>query len=320
MRETRADTRRALFMAVALHAVLFGLMFVGLWWTRTTAPLSAAGAPIEAELVSADALSARMKRVLAKRPEPVAPAAEPAPEPVAEDAAPPPQPLPEPAPQDATVQQQRQAQESIAMPDPVQQEEVRREAVSDDVREREQEAKRRQEQIDLTQQQRQEEAEQRRRLSEQQQQREKELADIRRQRAQAQREIDMREQRLKQIADREARQASQSAAQADASPPPGNNGVDDGLKARYAAELIEAIRSKWTRPDNAPIGATCKLIILQLPGGEVAENGVSFSTPCAYDEAARDSIERAVLKAQPLPYEGFQSVFQRRLILTFTAQ
>ena len=29
------------------------------------------------------------------------------------------------------------------------------------------------------------------------------------------------------------------------------------------------------------------------------------------------SIEEAVLKAQPLPYQGFEAVFQRNLILNF---
>ena len=43
MRETRADTRVAVVGALALHALLFALLFVGMWWTRTAAPVSAAG-------------------------------------------------------------------------------------------------------------------------------------------------------------------------------------------------------------------------------------------------------------------------------------
>ena len=38
------------------------------------------------------------------------------------------------------------------------------------------------------------------------------------------------------------------------------------------------------------------------------------------DAAGQDSVERAVLKAQPLPYRGFEPVFARELILNFEAQ
>jgi colicin import membrane protein len=41
---------------------------------------------------------------------------------------------------------------------------------------------------------------------------------------------------------------------------------------------------------------------------------------CPYDEAGRRSVENAVLRAQPLPYQGFESVFQRDLTFTFRPQ
>ncbi|HEX5693842.1 MAG TPA: protein TolA, partial [Arenimonas sp.] len=44
------------------------------------------------------------------------------------------------------------------------------------------------------------------------------------------------------------------------------------------------------------------------------------SSPCAYDEMGQRSIEAAVLKAQPLPYAGFEKVFRRTLILNFEAR
>ncbi|HEU4774430.1 MAG TPA: hypothetical protein VFS82_07935, partial [Lysobacter sp.] len=98
MRETRADTQQAILLAIALHVVLFALMFAGLWWTRTAVTVSAAGASVEAELVDANALSASMRKVLSDRPEPAAPLPEPQPEPepVEEPVAPLPQPLPAP--------------------------------------------------------------------------------------------------------------------------------------------------------------------------------------------------------------------------------
>ena len=318
MKETRADTTQATIYAIALHVVLFALMFIGLWWTRTSAPLSAAGPVIEAELIDPNALSPAMKRALRQRPAPVPPeAVQPKlrPEPVDEEAALPPQPVPEPSPQDSPVPQQQQAQDVVPIPDTIEQERVDRDAVSAETREREQEEKRRQEQIDLTERERQEEAEEKQRLTEMEQERQKQLADIRKQRAQASREAQLAEEKLKQLADRRAQQAS---AVASASPPPGNEGVDPDLKGRYAAAIQEAILRNWTRPDSVPLGQRCQLLIRQLPGGEVVD--VQVSPSCPYDELGKRSVEAAVLKAQPLPYAGFEAVFQRSLTLNFQAQ
>jgi colicin import membrane protein len=322
MRETRADNTQAIVWAVLLHALLFGLMFVGLLWTRSTAPVSVAGSPVSAELIDANALSPAMQRTLRNRPKPAEEEIPPPPEP--EDTAPLPQPEPEPAPQDAVAPPQKQAQDFIPVPDTENQEAVVETPTPTPAEEKKaQELKRKQEQVDLTEQKRQEEVEQQRRLSEQQEQeRQQKLAEIRKKREQAAREANLAEQRLRQIADVRTRQSSAETAPSSgsdaASPPPGNNGVDTGLKARYAAALQEAILAKWTRPETVPVGARCTLQIRQLPGGQVMSAEVS--SPCAYDEQGRRSIEAAVLKAQPLPYAGFESVFARNLTLNFTAQ
>lgn len=317
MRESRADTTQAFFFAIALHVLLFALIFLGMWWTRASAPVSAAGPVVEAELIDPNALSARVKRALRDRPKPVPPdAVQPPPQPVAEDTAPPPQPVPEPRPQDAQTPQQVQAQQPIALPDTREQERVDREAISAETREREQEEKRRQEQIDLTERERQEEVENKQRLA--QQQKEEELKKIRADMAKARREADLAEQKLQQLADRRAQQSSADAAASSAAPPPGNEGVDADLAAKYAAALQEAILRNWTRPDTVPQGQRCRLNIRQLPGGEVVD--VQVSPSCPYDELGRRSVEAAVLKAQPLPYAGFEAVFQRNLTLNFQAQ
>ncbi len=67
-----------------------------------------------------------------------------------------------------------------------------------------------------------------------------------------------------------------------------------------------------------PIGQRCRITIRQLPGGEVSS--VEVSPSCPYDELGRRSVEAAVLRAQPLPYAGFESVFARQLNLNFEAQ
>ena len=324
MRETRADNTQALLYSLALHVLIFAVAFIGLWWTRSSAPVSAAGPVIEAELIDPNALSASMRRALRDRPEPVAAQPEPAPQPqpVEEEAAPVFQPVPEPVPQDSPVPEQQQAQERVPEPDTQEQERVSREAIAQETREREQEEKRRQEQIDLTERERQQEAERRQKLSQMELERQKQIADVKRRRALAARDAKLAEERLKQLAEYRARNASEAAAQADAeasaSPPPGNEGVDAGLAARYAAAIQEAILRNWTRPETVPLGQRCDINIRQLPGGEVVD--VEVSASCPYDELGRRSVEAAVLKAQPLPYAGFESVFNRNLNLRFTAQ
>ena len=124
MRETRADTAQAFVYAVALHALLFALMFVGLWWTRSSTPPESWGVPVEAEVIDASQLSASLRRALrqeAVKPEPPPPAPE-------EDA------LPEPLPEDQPPPPQPLAQERLPEPDAVDQEEVRADAVSPDTR------------------------------------------------------------------------------------------------------------------------------------------------------------------------------------------
>lgn len=315
MKETRADTAQALLYALALHVLLFALAFLGLWWTRSD-PVSAAGPNVQADVVDPNALSAAMQRALRAPPTSLP---EPQPE-QAQAAAPPPQPMPVPIPQEAQVEPQPVAQERIPQPDTREQERVDADAEAAQTLAREQEAKHRQEQIDLTQRQRQAEAEQRQHLSQMELQRLQQLADIRKQRALAAKDATLAEQKLKQIADAQSRNAAEASAQADASasPPPGNNGVDADLLARYQVALQEAILRNWVRPDSVPLGQRCKLNIRQLPGGEVID--VQVAASCPYDELGKRSVEAAVLKAQPLPYAGFETVFSRNLTVNFEAQ
>lgn len=317
MRETRADTRVAFVAALALHALLFALLFVGMWWTRTTAPVSAAGPEIEADLVDPNALAAPLRRALEapaqREPEPVP--VPPEPEPVA----PPPQPVPEPRPEDSQVAPQPQAQAPVPVPDTREQERVEREAEAARQAAREQEEKHRQEQIDLTERKRQDEAEKKQRLAQQAQQQEiaRKLEKIRAEREKAKRAADLAEQKLKQIADARAAQETQPSAST-AAPPPGNNGVDQGLLGRYKAALNAAILQQWTRPDSVQLGQRCVIHIRQIPGGQVISAQVDSN--CPYDDPGRRSVEAAVLKARPLPYAGFESVFRRDLDLTFEAR
>ncbi len=312
MRENRADTALAVAFALLLHAVPLMLLLLASLWRAP--PPSTAGEPISADVVDVNALSASMRSALQREPEPLAqpsPPAQAPPEPLPEEALP--EPLEEPP--EPPPEQQLQPQELLPDPDEVDQQEVKPDSASSDTAAREQEARQRQAQVDLTERERQQQAEQRARTA-MQVERDRQLADIRRQRAAEQRTIDLSAEKLRQMADREARRASDAAASA--SPPPGNRGVDPNLNAAYTKALSDAIRSNWTQPDNVSSSQVCKIVIRQIPGGEVIDAQVDPS--CPYDEQGRRSVEAAVLKAQPLPYRGFESVFNRSLTINFRAE
>lgn len=308
MRENRVDIVQASLLALLVHLVPLLLLLVATLWQPP--PSVAAGEPIVADVIDPNALSAGMRSALRRPPEPLE-----TPEPALPE---PPLPEEEPLPEsleETPPEQQLQPQEQLPDPDTVDQQEVKPDALADAAAQREQEARRRQAQVDLTDaRRRQEQAEQRQ--SEMQRQRDQQLADIRRQREQAQREAALAEERLRQLADERARRASANAAAA--SPPPGNRGADPNLRARYAAALQAAILPNFIRPDNVPLGQRCKVVIRQSAGGRVLNAQADPS--CPYDEAGRRSVEAAVLKAQPLPYEGFETVFEREITLNFVPQ
>ncbi|MFN7184035.1 MAG: cell envelope integrity protein TolA [Thermomonas haemolytica] len=299
MKQTRADTGIAIAQAVLLHALLFALLFAGLRWSQRNVALSAQGDPIEADLVAASDLSAPLQRALRR-----APTEAPQPAPVV---APPPEPLPKPLPEDTPAvppPAQKALPPPVPEPSPVDQEKVQRDAPSPQVAKvpREQEEKRRQpDQAELES----------KKQAEAERQRLRQIEELRRLREQVARERTQAEMRAQQLAD--ARAAAVSPA-----PPSGNRGADPGLQARYAAALQQAIARQWTRPDSVPLGQRCRLTIHQIPGGEVTS--VDISPGCPYDALGRRSVETAVLKASPLPYAGFESVFSRILELNFVAE
>lgn len=316
---------RAVGLAVGLHLALLLILLVAPYlpfFSRPPPP--AAGAPvIEAALVISDADVRAAEQAAREAPEPVPEpiTPPPLPEPVLEDTVPPPQPEPVRAPQDAPTPPQPVAQERIPVPDTTDQERASRLAIAEEKARQEQEARRRQEQIDLTERQRQEEAENRRRQAAQQAEaeRQQKLAEIRRQREQAERERRLAEQRLRQLADARARQAAAAEAAAqEASPPPGQGGVNDDLANAYAQAIQQAVLRQWVRPDTVPLGQRCRVTIRQVPGGEVID--VQVAPGCPYDAAGQRSLEAAILRAQPLPYRGFENVFQRTLIFNFEAR
>ncbi|RDS84495.1 cell envelope integrity protein TolA [Dyella monticola] len=96
----------------------------------------------------------------------------------------------------------------------------------------------------------------------------------------------------------------------------GNNS-NSTLLSQYLAAIQNAVTQNWIRPDNMP-DAPCVVHIVQIPGGQVLS--AKASANCPYDAAGKKSVEDAVLRAQPLPYQGFEKVFQRDINFTFRPQ
>lgn len=298
---------RPLLFAALLHIIVFALMFGGLWWTRENRPLSVAGSPMEATLVdySPPASSAPPPRAAQAAPRETAPA---------------PQPKPEPRPQQAVVPPQPQSQAEVQRPDTVDQERAARltQQQATEKAEREQRERRRQEQVLLEEKRAQEQAERQERLRKMEADRQAQLDDIRRQREQAEAQRKREEDRLQQLADRREQQSQRAdVARPSATPATqaGNNGVSDDLGGRYQLAIQQSVTQSWLRPESTRAGLQCRIRIVQIPGGEVIS--VSVASPCNADDVTRGSIERAVMRAQPLPYRGFESVFAREITFTF---
>jgi colicin import membrane protein len=306
--ESRQDKLISLTLAAGLHLALFALLFVGaLWHTPAESP-SVRGEPIMATLVMGGAQPAT------NTPRRPAPQAE-------RVTAPAPQPTPTPSPQTAEAPPQPTPQAPVEQPDTEDQERAARNAQAAlEQAAEEQREKRRQEQI-LLEQQAEQEAQRLQRLREQQdREREAELDKIRQQREAADRQLQIEREKLQQLDDlrtaqtrpgnsEQTQQATQNVNEV------GNRGTDESLLGRYQLAIQQVVQRNWLRPDTAQPGIRCTIDIVQIPGGEVIN--VAVASPCNADELTRRSIEAAVLKAQPLPYDGFQSVFQRQIRFTF---
>jgi colicin import membrane protein len=308
MRESRDDTTFGLAMSLVIHIGPVWMLVLALLWKLSVD--ASGGTPVSADVVDARALSADVRAALNAPPIPM------------EATPPPPQPEPEPLPealQEPPPEEQPLAQEQLPDPDTVDQAEVTPDSDSLETAETAQQARQRQGQVDMTERERQERAEQRGK-TQMQLERERQLADIERQN-QIKRSQDaqrLSEERLRQIAEYQARRAATQAAAS--SPNAAAAGPDDNaaLGAAYSRALQEAVRSNWIKPDGVSPTQICKIRIRQLPGGEVIDAQVDPS--CPYSEEGRRAVESAVLKAQPLPYRGFEPVFARDLVLNFRAE
>jgi len=304
--ESFSDKARAFGFALGLHLLVIGALLIGLWWTNESKPVVMPGPVIEATLIGPTAAPVGGRKAPPKpappKPEPPQPQPEP-PKPAAEAPKPEP-PAPKPAQKETPAEVQKQ--------DQIDQERIAALAEQKaEEQKKEQEEKQKQRKVLL------DEQEKQRKLREEQQ---KQLADIKKQREAAEKSLNREKERLAQLEDRNQRQAEkddpQPAAEHEAPQAmTGANGQDNDLTARYAAAIQAAVTQNWNRPDSASSGLRCSLNIVQIPGGDVIS--VTVGSPCNADQPTRNSIEQAVMKAAPLPYRGYEKVFQRSVKFNF---
>jgi colicin import membrane protein len=136
----------------------------------------------------------------------------------------------------------------------------------------------------------------------------------------------LEEEKKKQLAEKQAREQAEKQKKADQQhlqelmeaeeAKTGGEGKDDSVLAQYVMAIQNAVVNNWLRPDNAQPGLRCTVRIIQIPGGEVISAKVA--SPCNADALTRQSIEQAVMRASPLPYKGFESVFERDINFNFS--
>jgi colicin import membrane protein len=293
------DTLIGFIIAVCLHAALMLVLIFSGWLSSTAVLPEAKGEPVVASVMISAADIKRAQKSIRES-----------------EATPPPkpaqaiQPKPEPNPQTSETPQQMQAQAPVINPDSEDQERINKLAVQQTEEQivAEREERRRQAQIDLTDDvEKQQMAERKQRLREQQL---AQLEAIRLAQKSAATRTRMEDQRLQQL---------QDAQQSDPGPAPplpprapsGNPNALNDLRARYMAAIRATIHGNW-RHDGAEPLQRCQVEFTQAPGGEVID--VTFIS-CPFTPEARERAERAV-RLTPLPYYGFEPVFQRRQTFT----
>ena len=86
------------------------------------------------------------------------------------------------------------------------------------------------------------------------------------------------------------------------------------LLQQYRELITQKVQDNWVKPPTAPNDLKCIVHVEQVPGGTVVNAQV---TQCNGDDAVRQSIVTAVLRASPLPPPPEPSLFDRNLVITF---
>ena len=287
--QTPAEQTRAFLYAIGVHLIAGFIMFAGLLFSTEPKVVVPRGV---LEAVMVDMTVGKPKPKPVTKPQPPKPAATPQPKPV--EPAKPEQAKPEPVPEPPVAKPDDVTDNKPIVPIVPDQEALNFERQREELRKQQEEARRQQEL---------------------EQQRVQQLADIRKQRAAAEAERERAERALADVQDRQEDSPPPTPDEPEGEELQGAD-VEDSLLGQYSALINQVVTQNWRRPANTPPGIKCELVVRQIPGGEVI--GVSVGAFCNADPLTRQSIQDAVERASPLPYDGFESVFDSRLNFTFT--
>jgi hypothetical protein len=88
----------------------------------------------------------------------------------------------------------------------------------------------------------------------------------------------------------------------------------------YVRAIHAAIYSNWAPDSYSPNlvpDATCPVHIVQMPGGDVL--AVDILPECSFGKEGQAAVVTAVHQSSPLPYQGFEHVYQREIRMVFHA-
>jgi len=86
------------------------------------------------------------------------------------------------------------------------------------------------------------------------------------------------------------------------------------LSQQYFGLIKKKITTSWVVPPSMTDSTVCKVMIEQVPGGDVINAKV---TQCNGDDAVKQSVVTAIYKSSPLPPPPDPSLFKREFQLTF---
>jgi colicin import membrane protein len=149
--------------------------------------------------------------------------------------------------------------------------------------------------------------------------RQKKLEEIRKKKIIAKQKSEQAEQDLKDLANK--------IKEEDDEPTIVNIGSNNGdqqanernqLIARYQLAVISKVEKQWNKPASANKNLLCHVKVRQIPGGGVID--ATISSPCNANAIVKKSIIAAIIKADPLPFKGFEKVFARTSTFIFQPQ
>ena len=87
---------------------------------------------------------------------------------------------------------------------------------------------------------------------------------------------------------------------------------ENPVLTRYLNHLVVTFKAAWI---NSEVKGTCTVDIQQMPGGVPFKS--EFSENCFEDSALALEIQQALASIEVLPYENYQTVFEKNLQIEF---